>query len=164
MREEEEKLRLLKEQGFAKRQELIKLGEEFKKSLEAKIIELEDKKSKIELEKTELESIKNKIFSCTKRNVFFQDKKNEAESKADEVKNAADKILEEKAKEEERAELIKKANDLFNLLDLNKDSLLTPSELITRQELDILFDNDGKFTIEESIVKKILFIETKLII
>ncbi|RNA29097.1 glucosidase 2 subunit beta [Brachionus plicatilis] len=134
MREEEEKMRLLREQGFAKRQELIMLGEEFKKTLEAKVAELEDKKSKTESEKNELEA-----------------KKNEAESKANEAKSVADKILEEKAREEERAQMIKKANELFDLLDLNKDSFLTPSELVTRQELDILFDNDGKFTIEESI-------------
>jgi hypothetical protein len=29
---------------------------------------------------------------------------------------------------------------------------LSAEELLTRQELDTLFDNDGKFTIEESIV------------
>lgn len=56
MREEEEKLRLLREQGFAKRQELIKLGEDLKKTLEAKILELEEKKSKTETEKNDLES------------------------------------------------------------------------------------------------------------
>jgi hypothetical protein len=29
---------------------------------------------------------------------------------------------------------------------------LQAEELVSRQELDILFDNDGKFTIEESVV------------
>ena len=34
MREEEEKLRVLREQGFNKRKELIQLGDDFKKSVQ----------------------------------------------------------------------------------------------------------------------------------
>ncbi len=34
MREEEEKLRLLREQGFNKRKELIQLGDDFKKTVQ----------------------------------------------------------------------------------------------------------------------------------
>jgi len=40
-------------------------------------------------------------------------------------------------------------------LNLNPKKRLSPEELLVVQELDTLFDNDGKFTIEESIVSAI---------
>lgn len=41
---------------------------------------------------------------------------------------------------------------MFAELDLNKDNYCSPDELLKHPELDILFDNDGQFTLEESTV------------
>jgi len=43
---------------------------------------------------------------------------------------------------------------LFTELDANKDNFCSPDELLKHTELDILFDNDGQFTLEESKVLK----------
>ena len=59
------------------------------------------------------------------------------------------KILEKK-KELEKLESERKAKVFFDHLDINKDSILQPDELLVYPELDILFDNDGQFTLEES--------------
>jgi hypothetical protein len=48
-----------------------------------------------------------------------------------------------------------KINSKYNIICLS----LTPDELLSHQELDILFDNDGAFTIEESkVIKNIVFL------
>jgi hypothetical protein len=48
-----------------------------------------------------------------------------------------------------------KINSKYNIICLS----LTPDELLSHQELDILFDNDGSFTIEESkVIKNIVFL------
>lgn len=61
MREEEEKMRKLKEEGFAKRQELIQQGNEFKTTLQNQLKELEDKKQILENERSALEGFKKEF-------------------------------------------------------------------------------------------------------
>lgn len=56
----------------------------------------------------------------------------------------------EKAKLEEKIEILRKAKELFNELDINKDNFCSPEEILVHSELDILFDNDGQFTLDES--------------
>lgn len=56
----------------------------------------------------------------------------------------------EKRKELEKLEALKRAKVLFDELDVNKDSICSAEELLTHPELDILFDNDGQFSLEEA--------------
>ena len=102
--------------------------------------------------------------------------KTEAENKSKEAKEKQDKIFEgyfkcyslfnylnakqfvknflflfkEKAKALEKLETLRIAKILFTELDVNKDDFCSPDELLKHTELDILFDNDGQFTLEES--------------
>ena len=45
---------------------------------------------------------------------------------------------------------MRQAKELFDKLDVNKDNFCSPEEILVHTELDILFDNDGQFTMEES--------------
>ena len=59
-------------------------------------------------------------------------------------------IHKEKKKQLEKLESERKAKVFFDKLDINKDSILQADELLVYPELDILFDNDGQFTLDES--------------
>ena len=133
MREEEEKQRQLRDQGFLKRKELIELGNEFKKAIQANLEQLEAKKLSTQEERAKAEEIKNHL-----------------ESKAKEAKEKQDLIFDEKKKQLEKLEAERKGKVFFDHLDINKDTLLQPQELLVYSELDILFDNDGQFTLEEA--------------
>lgn len=133
MRAEEDRIRILTEQGLTKKKELIEQGNELRKSLQASIDSLQSERANLEADKTRLEQVKA-----------------EAEAKANTAKAAQDLIFEEKKAELKKAQEAKKAQALFDLLDLNKDSFLSPGELVGHAELDILFDNDGTFTAEEA--------------
>ena len=135
MREEEEKQTQLRDQGFVKRKELIELGNEFKKAIQANLLELETKKLSTQEERAKAEEVKNQL-----------------ESKAKEAKEKQDVIFEEKKKQLEKLEAERKGKIFFDHLDVSKDSLLQPQELLVYPELDILFDNDGQFTLEEAFV------------
>ena len=140
MRAEEEKIKLLTEQGLAKKKALIEQGNILRQSMQTSIDSLQAERAHLETEKTRLETLKA-----------------EAESKANTAKAAQDLIFEEKKAELKKVQAAKKAQDLFRSLDLNKDSFLTPEELLHHSELDILFDNDGQFTLEESTVSFFVF-------
>lgn len=133
MKEEEEKIKILTEQGLTKKKELIEQGNQLKKSIEEAIEALQVKRDGLEIEKTKLEELKK-----------------EAEAKANTAKAAQDAIFEEQRAEHKRKETAEKSQALFSLLDLDKDTYLTPEELLSHSELDILFDNDGTFTLEEA--------------
>jgi hypothetical protein len=77
MREEQDKLKKLRDEGFIKRQELIQLGTELRKSLQQRMQELEAKKTAAQEEKNKIEGVKN-----------------EHEQKANEAKAVQDKIFE----------------------------------------------------------------------
>jgi protein kinase C substrate 80K-H len=79
MREEEERLKHLRETGYAKRKEFIEQANQLKQSIAAKMSELEAKKASAQGERAQLEL-----------------KKNESELKAKEAKEKQDKILEGK--------------------------------------------------------------------
>lgn len=133
MRAEEERLKLLTDQGVTKKKELIEQGNLLKQSIQDSINSLQSQRATLEIERQKLEEVKK-----------------EAETKANTAKAAQDLIFEEKKAELKKLEESKKAKVLFELLDLNKDSFLSPDELVSHTELDTLFDNDGSFTLEEA--------------
>ena len=142
MRAEEEKLKQLRDQGFLKRKELVELGNELRKSIQSNMEELEVKKLSKQAERAKLEEIKNQL-----------------EEKAKEAKARQDLLFEERKKQIEKLETERKAKNFFDRLDVNGDSFLQPSELLVYTELDILFDNDGHFTLEEAqVIDCILYV------
>lgn len=133
MHEEQERIRLLTEQGMIKKKELIEEGNLLKKSIQNSIDELQANRINLETEKNRLEELKK-----------------EAEAKSNTAKAAQDLIFEQQKAELELTEKNKKSHELFRFLDLNKDTFLTPEELVNHVELDILFNNDGVFSLDES--------------
>lgn len=133
MNEEQERVKALTEQGLTKKKELIEEGNQLRKSIQEAIDSLQSNRANLEAEKSRLEELKN-----------------EAEAKSNEAKAAQDLIFEEKKAQFEKDEKARKARELFDSLDLNKDSFITPEELLGHVELDILFNNDGTFSLEES--------------
>lgn len=133
MKEEEQKLKELSEQGMIKKNEMIEQGKQIRKSIQESIDELLAQKEHLDAERQKLEATKS-----------------ETEARSNAAKQEQDRIFEELTAEQNRIDRAARAKALFELLDLNKDRLLTPEELLGHLELDILFDNDGTFTIEES--------------
>lgn len=133
MKEEDEKMKVLTEHGLTKKKELIEQGNQIKKSIEEAIEALQVKRDDLQTEKSRLEGLKK-----------------EAEAKANTAKAAQDAVFEEQRAELKKKETAQKSRALFDLLDLDKDTYLTSEELLSHSELDILFDNDGTFTLEEA--------------
>jgi len=133
MRAEEERLKVLTDQGLTKKKELIDQGNLLMKSIQDSINDLTANRASLETEKTRLEELKK-----------------ESESKANEAKSAQDLVFDEQEAEFKKIETAKKALELFRFLDLNADLILSPEELTKNSELDILFDSDGSFTLEEA--------------
>ena len=80
MKEEEEKLKLLRDQGMVKRKELMNQGNEIKENLRNKLIELESRKINAELERKVLEEKKNQAEQLEKEARERQDKIFEGET------------------------------------------------------------------------------------
>ncbi len=132
-RENEEKYKQLSEQGLTKRKQMIEEGSLLRKQIEDSIEELRLKRDTLEAERNSYEALKK-----------------EAVEKANTAKAAQDLVFEQRAAEEKQIQEAAQAKALFEFLDLSKDGLLSPEELLSHPELDILFDNDGTFSIEES--------------
>ncbi len=132
-REVEEKYKLLTQEGLNKKKQMIEEGSLLRKQIQESIEDLVAKRDSLESERNNHESLKK-----------------EAEEKANAAKAVQDLIFEQKAAQEKQLQDAAKAKALFEFLDISKDGLLTPEELVSFPELDILFNNDGEFSIEES--------------
>lgn len=132
-REDQEKARKLLETGVAKKNELIKQGLEIRETIQKKLKELEVARANLENEKTKMEEIKN-----------------EAEGAAKTATDAQDKQIAEEAELAAAKEKDEKSLELFKILDSNQDDILSAEELEVHSELDSLFDNDGRFTLDEA--------------
>jgi protein kinase C substrate 80K-H len=106
MRESQEKARLLLENGLQKKKDLLQKGAELRVLMRTRIQELDAKRATAENDKKLLE-----------------ESKNAAEARAKEATDIEDAVHEEERKRLELIEKERKSNELFDLLDTDKNGV-----------------------------------------
>ncbi|XP_013413457.1 glucosidase 2 subunit beta isoform X3 [Lingula anatina] len=130
MREEQERMKQLLQEGVKIRDDYIKQGKDAKTEKRARLEALEKEKDEAEAKKNELENIKN-----------------EAEKPEKEAKDAHQKAWEEEKSLREAEKEAKKVEEAFAELDSNADGIITTSELATHPEFDK--NSDGQVSEQE---------------
>ncbi|KAL5021013.1 hypothetical protein ScPMuIL_000168 [Solemya velum] len=131
MREEQQRVRLLQEQGYKTKLEQINEGRKKREEKKAMVEALE--KSKIQLE-----TLRNEKEA----------KKQEVEEPETEAKDKHKQQWEEvKAQREAQAEN-ERINEAFIKLDANKDNIVDIAEIMAHSEFDI--NSDGEVSVEEA--------------